>query len=169
MTDVTEGDDGSAGVTFTAFATMIGKSRPYVSKLVAEGRIRAPALTPERLILPDLARQQIAEGADPARARIPSGAETESTYARERARKTQADADRAQLELAARRGELVERRLVAETLEPLLRRLRDDVMTVPRDHVLDPVQAQQCEDALAAALERASLEILSHGGAGRAA
>lgn len=165
MTEVTGAGDGHA-VTFEAFAKEIGKSRPYVSKLVANGRIRPPALTPERKIIPELARQQIAEGADPARgASGAAAAEGDGTYAKHRARKTAAEAERAEIDLAVRRGELIERNQVADAISPLLRKLRDDLVGLPRDIVLDPDQASRCEDAIAAVLERTASEILTHGGA----
>jgi phage terminase Nu1 subunit (DNA packaging protein) len=164
MTVVT-GEDGTEGVTFEAFARIIGKSRPYVSKLVKDGRITAPALTPDRKIIPDLAKQHMAEGADPARrgAAVPAG-EADSTYASQRARMVAAQAERAELDLQERRGELIQRTLVADVIGGALRKLRDDLVAVPRDIVLDPGQAAQCEEAITAALERASVEILNHGG-----
>lgn len=82
-----------------------------------------------------------------------------------RHRKMEAEAERAELDLAQRRGELIERSLVAATLGPALRRLRDDLLAVPRDNLTDPAQADKCEAAIGAVLERASLEILSDGGA----
>lgn len=164
MTEVTEPGDG-AGLTFEAFARQIGKSRPYVSKLVAAGRIRPPALTADRKIIADLAKEQIAEGADPARGPAGVVAEKDGTYAKQRARKTAADAELAELDLAKRRGELIERSAVAEALSPLLRKLRDDLVGVPRDIVIDPEQAACCEEAIAAVLDRTATEIMSYGGA----
>jgi hypothetical protein len=164
MTELTaEGDAG--GVTFEAFARIIGKSRPYVSKLVKDGRIIAPALTVDRKIIPGLARQQIAKGADPARsARSAPGGATDATFASQRARMVAAQAERAELDLMERRGELIQRTVVADVVGGALRKLRDDLVGVPRDIIIDPGQAAQCEEAITAALERASVEILSHGG-----
>lgn len=166
MTEVTEAGDGDA-VTFEAFARLIGKSRPYISKLVKEGRIRPPALTPERKILPDLARQQIAEGADPARGRhgtpvIP--VEADGTFASMRARKMAAEAEQAELDLKQRLGELVERSVIVEAIAPPLRKLRDDALAVPRDEIADPALAARIEEALSAVFERTSMEILTNGG-----
>lgn len=170
MTLVT-GDAGAPedALTFEAFARVIGKSRPYVSKLVAQGRIRPPALTPERKILPAQAQEQIAEGADPAR----SGGSTsrddgDATYAANRARKTLADAAKAELDLAERRGQLVERSAISATLAPLFRRLRDELVMVPQQVISDAEVASRCEEALSTALEKFSSEILAHGGAGPA-
>jgi phage terminase Nu1 subunit (DNA packaging protein) len=172
MTVVTVGDDGGqpSGVTFAAFAALIGKSRPYVSKLVALGRIREPALTADRKIIPDLARQQIAEMADPARAKAGQATgDADGTYASNRARLAAAQAERAEMEVQERRGELLPRGAIVETFGPLLRKLRDDILNVPRDVLADPDQADQCETALAAVLERTASEILSHGAAAPAA
>lgn len=164
MTGVT-GDGDAAGVTFEAFAKIIQRSRPYVSALVKNGRITAPALTLDRKIIPDLAQAQIAEGADPSRgASGRSSAEADGTYASQRARKVAAEAEAAELDLAERRGELIRRSAVAETIGPLLRKLRDDLVGVPRDIVIDPEQAARCEEAIAAVLERTATEILNHGG-----
>jgi hypothetical protein len=168
MDVVTVGNDGDApsAVTFAAFAVTIGKSRPYVSKLVAQGRIRPPALTPDRKIIPDLAQAQIAEMADPARGKGGAASvEIGGSYASNKARLAAAQAERAEIELQERRGELVERAAVADTLAPLLRKLRDDILTVPRDVLADIDQADQCEAALAAVLDRTATEILTHGAA----
>jgi hypothetical protein len=169
MNVVTVGDDGDepSAVTFTAFAVLIGKSRPYVSKLVAQGRIRPPALTDKKKIIPGLAQQQIAEMADPARGK--GGAapvDASGSYASNKARLAAAQAERAELDLLERRGELIQRAMVGDVIGGALRKLRDDLVAVPRDIVLDPGQAAQCEEAITAALERASVEILNHGGAG---
>lgn len=169
MTVVTAGDaapDDGAGVTFEAFARIIGKSRPYVSKLVKDGRIHGEALTADRKIIPAIAQQQIAETADPGRgARGSAAGEHTGSYATGRARKVAAEAERAELDLLERRGELIPRSVIAEALSPALRKLRDDLIGIPRDIVADPDQAEQCEAAIAAALERTATEILNHGGA----
>lgn len=153
------GDSGDHGdgppLTFTAYARRIGKSQAYISKLVGQGRIRPPALTPDRRILPALADQQLADGADPARTTNGAPAiltSADGTYARERARLTAAQAERAEIELRARKAELLERNAVAGTVGPFVRELRDAILAAPRDTVLDPVQAADCEAALLAAL-----------------
>lgn len=162
MTAVT--DDADEPVTMQAYADRIGKSRPYVSKLVAQGRIRPPALTDDRKIRPRAADQQIAEGADPRKG--PGGAPAllpaagpDGTYARERARLTAAQAERAEIDLKARKGELLERNVVAGTLGPWIRELRDAILAAPRDTVIDPVQAADCEAALTTALAEFSARL----------
>lgn len=174
MTVVTPPNDDAPAETFAAFAIRIGKSRPYVSKLVAEGRISSASLTPERLIIPRLALADMAASADPARGRgtVPRAATDDATYAHQRARKTKLDADRADLELRARRGELIDRTQVAATFSPLIRELRDSLINAPRDTVLDPVQAADCEAAITAALAAFSARLTApvsetpaHGGA----
>ena len=157
-------DTVPGAMTFGAYAQHIKRSRPYVSKLVADGRIHDDALVPnpnrqgDRLIVAAIADLQLAAGADPARGR--RGADVvlgaDASYAKERTRKTRAEADRAEMELRARKGELLERAVVVDTLAPQLRQLRDDILAVPRDHVLDPVQAAACEAALSETLARFS-------------
>lgn len=154
MTGVTgEGD----GVTFQAYAEMIGKSRPYISKLVAQGVITAASLTPERKIIPRLADADRAKGADPARAKGSSGllltATDDATFNAQRTRKMAADAERAEIELRARKGELIDRREIQSVWAPLLRQLRDELLAVPRDVITDPVEVAECEGALATRLE----------------
>lgn len=156
MTSVT-GEDGA--LTFQAYADRIGKSRPYVSKLVALGRIRPPALTADRKILPGLADVQIADTADPAKGA--NGAPTitpaaDGAFAQQRARLITAQAERAELELQARRGELIDRNAVAGVLGPKVRELRDTILGVPRDVVIDPVQAAECEAQISEALAQFS-------------
>jgi hypothetical protein len=174
MTVVTPPSDDTPAETFAAFAVRIGKSRPYVSKLVAEGRISSASLTPERLIIPRLALADMEAAADPARSRgtVPRAATDDATYAHQRARKTKLDADRADLELRARRRELIDRSQVASVFSPLIRELRDALINAPRDTVLDPVQAADCEAAITAALTAFSVRLTgslsetpSHGGA----
>lgn len=174
MTEVTEVGDGFAepGMTFAAFAERIGKSRPYISKLVAEGRIRPPALTAERKIIAHLAEQQIAETADPTRSAAGARFADSATVAGSKARRAAADAERAEIEVRrarteekVRAGELLERGAVAAVLSPLLRELRDQVLAAPREYVLDPAQAAATEEALRAVFQRTSDRILTDGDA----
>jgi hypothetical protein len=164
MTAVTGDPDGlSEPETFAAFADRIGKSRPYVSKLKAEGKIGARCFAADGRIIPRLALEDMAANADPARRKAPAitteGAD--ATFARQRARKTAAEAERAEIELRARKGDLVERAIVAGTLAPWVRELRDGILGVPRDTVLDPVQAADCESALAKVLTDFSAKLTS--------
>jgi hypothetical protein len=175
MTVVT--GDGDAPMTFAAYAVRIGKSRPYVSKLVADGRITGRALTDERKIIPHLADEDIARGADPARSRAPAAlpASDDATYAKHRARKAQADAETAEIELRQLKGELIPRAQVAQALGPWVRELRDSILGAPRDTVLDPVQAADCEAELvkvltlfSGRLAQLSMENTNDGGAAAA-
>lgn len=173
MTAVTQGDAPDQPETMAAFAVRIGKSRPYVSKLKAQGVITGRAFDAEGRIIPRLALADIAANTlTPAR---PHQAEvSDATYARQRARKTAADAERAEVELQARKGELLDRAIIAPTLSPWVRELRDDVLAAPRDTILDPVQAADCEARLAAVFAQftarlmAFVETPNHGGAGAA-
>lgn len=175
MTAVT--GDADAPLTFAAYATRIGKSRPYVSKLVAEGRITGRALTEDRKIIPHLADEDIARGADPARSRAVATLPTsdDATYAHQRARKAAADAETAEIELQRLKGELIPRSQVAQALGPWVRELRDSILGAPRDTVLDPVQAADCEAELvkvlthfSGRLAQLSMEITNDGGAAAA-
>lgn len=168
MTDVT-GDD--APMTFQAYAERIGKSRPYVSKLVAEGRITARALTADRKIIPSMADADRAAMADPARATKALPLTDDGTYARQKARKAAADAETAEIQLRQLKGELISRTSVVQTIGPWIRQLRDDILGVPRDVVLDPVNAADCEAELASVLTafatklaNFSAEVPPHGG-----
>jgi hypothetical protein len=175
MTTVT--GDGDAPLTFAAYAERIGKSRPYVSKLVAEGKISARALTDDRKIIPSLADEDRARTADPARSRAAATlpATDDATYAHQRARKAAADAETAEIELQRLKGELIPRAQVAQVLGPWVRELRDSVLGAPRDTVLDPVQVADCEAELvkvltlfSARLAQLSMETTNDGGAAAA-
>jgi hypothetical protein len=174
MTAVTDGDGLDQPETFAAFALRIGKSRPYVSKLKAEGRIGARCFDEHGRIIPRLALEDMAAHADPARSTRQVSEASDATYARQRARKTAADAERAEIELKARKGELLDRGLITTTLGPWIRELRDNIRAVPRDTVLDPVQAADCEARIEAAFADFSgrlagyVETATHGGAGAA-
>jgi phage terminase Nu1 subunit (DNA packaging protein) len=84
----------------------------------------------------DLAR---ADGADPA-------------LVEARLRKMQADAATAELALAERRGDLVRKGDIAPVLVAAIQELRDAIISVPRDHVTDPVEVVACEEAIVAVL-----------------
>jgi hypothetical protein len=167
-------------LSFADYARRIGKSRPYVSKLVAEGRITGRSMTPDRKIIPHLADEDVARGADPSR-RAPGAAPLDilagddATYARQRTRKAAADAETAEIELRKLKGALIDRTLVSQTLGPWIRELRDGILGAPRDTVLDPVQAADCEAELAKVLSAFSArlatmnsETLTDGGAAAA-
>lgn len=176
MTAVTGGDAPEQPETFAAFAQRIGKSRPYVSKLKAQGVFSAAAFAPDGRLIPSVALADMEANADPARGArgVPAHEASDATYARQRARKTAAEAERAELELRARKNELIERATIASTLAPWIRELRDAVLAVPRDVVLDPVVAADVEAALNAALAgfssrlAAIAEMTSDGGAAAA-
>ena len=48
---------------------------------------------------------------------------------------------------------------LAATWAPHIRQLRDELLAAPRDTVLDPVQAADCEGRIAAALEAFSARL----------
>uniref|UniRef100_UPI003F6E71DB hypothetical protein n=1 Tax=Elioraea sp. TaxID=2185103 RepID=UPI003F6E71DB len=119
-------------------------TKARVSQYIARGM---PVLPDGRV---DLAEAEMwrAENVDTSRGTDVDGA------AAERARLLRAQAERAELDLAARRGELVERSLIAATLVPRIRELRDTLLGIPRDTVRDDGDAAVCEGAIAAALDQ---------------
>jgi hypothetical protein len=145
MTSLTPDDD--APITFQAYATRIGKSRPYVSKLVAEGKIHGDALVPDgrnQRIIPSRADAQRTAAADPARA--PGTAQrphADTPFTTERTRKLAADRELAELELAIRRGRYLERAVAVPAIAGFFRTIRDGVILAIRDN------PDQAEDAIA--------------------
>lgn len=101
---------------------------------------------------------------DPARLKAAGG----SDFATSKAREAAAKAELAELEVLKRRGETIPRSEIEATLLPRLRELRDELLSVPRDVVLDPVQASQAEEALAATLDRFCDRLAEMAGAGEA-
>ena len=140
-------NDGRAAgaVSKKRYAEHRGCSQAYISKLIRLGKLEAPALLPDGRINVALADQMM--GTEPDAAEATAGG---PRYAQERARREAAQAERAEIELRQLKGELIERSAVAQTLGPWLRQLRDDVLGVPRDTVLDPLSAADCEAGLVA-------------------
>jgi len=163
MTTVTADDDKP--LTFQAYAIRIGKSRPYISKLVGNGTIHGDALTDDRLIRPALADQQLADAADPGRRRSTAGTvSTETTYTRERTALVAAQRERQETENRQRRGELIERRAVAAVIPPAARRLRDAILQQVRDRVSSDTERAALLADIAAATETFIAEALPDGG-----
>lgn len=167
MTDVTPLPDVTAPMTFAAFAVRIGKSRPYISSLVAKGVIRAPALTDQRLIIAPLAETQIAESATRPKtsAASESGAATSGTLNAERLRLVTEQADRQAMENAVRRGELITRSALSTSLPPLARRYAERIQQLVRDTITDDVERASLIDLIATDAETFIAEALTHGGA----
>ena len=146
MTSLTP--DNDAPITFQAYATRIGKSRPYVSKLVAEGKIHGDALIPDgrnQRIIPSRADAQRTAAADPARAQAATQRPHADTtpFATERTRKLTADRELAELELAIKRGRYLERAVAVPAIAGFFRAIRDGVILAIRDN------PDQAEDAIA--------------------
>jgi hypothetical protein len=102
------------------YAEHRGCSPAYVSKLIRLGKLAAPALTRDGMVDVALADAQLAGQADPARQAVaePLPLEPElpeasgpaaATFAASKARREAAAADLAEIELAKKRGELVDR------------------------------------------------------------
>jgi hypothetical protein len=146
MTLVTP-DDDDAPMTFQAYATRIGTSRPYVSKLVATGIIHGDALVPDgrnQKIIPSKADAQRRAAADPARTTAASSPapHADTPFTTERTRKLTADRELAELELAIRRGRYLERATAIPALAGFFRTIRDGVILAIRDN------PDQAEDAV---------------------
>lgn len=169
MSDVTPPDD-DVPLTFAAYAKRIATSRPYVSKLVGEGKIHGAALVPgkakgSRLIVPSIADEQ-RNAASPADGRtrdIP--ASSSSTLAREREGLVAAQRLRAEMDNATRRGELIERTTIAATLLPAGRRLVDRHKQALRDAIARRLPVHEAEAAMDAATLAFIAEITHDGGA----
>jgi hypothetical protein len=139
MTDETAVD---APLTFGAYATRIGKSRPYVSSLKAKGILHGPAFTPDGKINPDIADAQRAAAADPARRPASAAAQTADTpYTSERTRKLAADRALSELELDIRRGRYIERATAGPAIAGLFRAIRDAVILAIRENPATPEDA----------------------------
>lgn len=165
MTAVT--DDADTPLTHAAYAARIGTSRPYVSGLKAKGILHGPAFTPDGKIIPRIADQQRADYAttaarEPATARPPA----EGTYARERALLTAAQRERADMENAVRRGELIPRSAAAAVIPAAARRYRDTLAQRVRDRITSDIERAALLDDIAAATEQFITEaLITDGGA----
>ena len=164
---VMDGDDAPAGLTFTAYAARIGRSQPYVSKLVRDGVIHGEALTGagrDRRILPELADAQRAAASVRPPADAPTAPNQAGTLNAERTRLITAQANRAELETQARRGELIPRTALAEALPPLARRYADRIRQLIRDTVLDDVERATLLDRLDTETDSFITKALTDGG-----
>jgi hypothetical protein len=151
-------------VTKGRYAQHRGCSAAYISKLIRRGALAAPALLSDGRVNVVLADQMLGSpGANEDREDSSAAAAglTGESLTDQRRRKVAAEAELAELELARKRGELVPRALVAEVLGPLLRKLRDDLIGIPREVLDDGHQAERCEAAIVAVLERTSNGILA--------
>lgn len=164
-------DDDAAPLTFAAYAERIGTSRPYVSALVKAGKIHGEALVAgrkanSRLIVPAIADAQRA-AASPAdgRSRLDTAATASSTLAREREGLIAAQRLRAEMDNAARRGELIERSVIAATLLPAGRRLVDRHKQALRDAIARRLALHEAEAAMDRATTEFIVEITADGGA----
>lgn len=137
MTGGTDGAD--APMSFADYARRRGCSRPYISKKVADGTIHGAALTPDRRIIPSLADAQLEAAADPAHA-APLLASSDVSYARERARREAAMAERAEIELRARKGELLARKDVDAAVADAFAEVKNRLLSIPIDHAAELVR-----------------------------
>lgn len=128
-------------ISKAAYARYRGCSPAYVSKLIREGRLAAPALNAHGLIdiaLADAALGQPAPQLQPLTRDREPGAPARSSsdehgYASARADRERAAAALAELELQKRRSELVDRATVDSEVETLARYLRDRMLSLPEE------------------------------------
>ncbi len=167
MTDETPPDD--TPLTFAAYATRIGKSRPYVSSLKAKGILHGPAFTADNKIIPSIADAQRAEAAHPGRGRNGAPADdalpTTATgaYARERTALIAAQRERAEMENLARRAELLPRTAIAAVIPPAARRYRDTIAQAVRDRISSDTERAALAGAIADATEQFITDVLDGG------
>lgn len=130
-------------LTVTQLAERVGVNKSTVSR-----QVRAWAMVDaDGLIDPEAYIARRAE-LDPALQRRAAPAPRAAVYASAKAMRESHQATLAGLEVQRRLGELIERDIVATTLVPHLVRLRDALLAVPRDHVLDIDEAAACEEAI---------------------
>ena len=114
------------------YAEHRGCSAAYVSKLIRQGKLAAPALMADGTINVALADQML--GTAPLlepEAPPPSGG---PSYSAERARREAAEAHLAELKLAQQRGETLSRSDVARATFDIFRTLRDTLQALPARH-----------------------------------
>lgn len=148
----------------SGYARHRGVTQGHISKLISEGKIRPPALVQGKKIIPELADAMLEQSADPAhQMQADTGRPSEgrmASFAEARIQKLRVDGERAALELAARRGELIARKTVVATLGPATKRLRDRLIRVARDHVEDVREATACQAAIEEAIREFADELL---------
>lgn len=146
-------------VTKGAYAAIRGCSAPYISKLIREGKLRAPALTPEGRIDVELANAMLGTPAPQLQPIATTPGPTEDTgYAESRARREAALAERAELDLAEQRGRLVDKSAVDREIADLIRSLRDAILLIPREvaaHCAQLTDERAVEATILLALKRA--------------
>lgn len=179
---------------------VFGAGRPsLITKYIQSGMITAPALRSDGKIVRRLADAQLAEKLDPARTANPAANERarlvpedarpagepggangvdpaaaspgDSDYARERTRLAAAQRQLRELELAEKRGEVVDRAAVARAERDTSRRVRDRLLSIPTKIAARLVgvtdartAAQIVRDAINEALNEISDELDPDGG-----
>lgn len=139
-------------LTVTDIAERVGVHKSTVSRQVrAWGLVGDDGLVD---VAAYLARRD--DTLNPAQQRKPAATPRAEGYSSASAREKAAKAELAEMQVQERRGELVPRAAIEATYGPLTRQLRDDLIAIPRDTVLDPVHATDTENAIIAALARFS-------------
>jgi hypothetical protein len=136
------------------YAEHRGCSPAYISKLIRLGKLTAPALRPDGTVDALLADAQLAGQADPARwpetsPELPLAAPGSPTFAAAKARRESAQADLAEIELAKKRGELVDRESVHDAGFDLGALLRDRLATRRGELAAQLAACNDVDDAIA--------------------
>jgi hypothetical protein len=115
--------------TEAGFARLMGMTRQAVNKAKQEGRISGDAITPDGRIVVARAAQQLGRplpGAAGVPAADPAAALSDDPlYAQSRARREAANAELAELELRIRRGQFLDRTVVARMVTGFFTEVRD--------------------------------------------
>lgn len=142
-------------LTQAEYARHRGVSRNAVARAIKEGRI----VLIDGRIDPAIADAQWQANTRPrSDARSPGGgdhADARGTFGTARTRRELAEASLAEIQLAEKRGELINRAGVEMALETCIRRLRDGVMSAPDRMALDHVTRAKVLDGLRAAFDDA--------------
>ncbi|WP_127787136.1 hypothetical protein [Rhodovarius crocodyli] len=159
-------------MTMTAIAAELGVNKSTVSRQANDWGIvgpdkkvdieeykrrRAGDLDPALQTRGPAAGGQLTLGAQP---------QDDSEFQRERTRKMAADAARAEMELQARRGELVPRTVVAGVIGPAARQLRERLQEMARDNVTDDAERVRLADLIDDIFEQFARETIDAGGTG---
>lgn len=137
--------DGSEVDTEAGFARLMGMTRQAVNKAKQDGRISGDAIAPDGRIVVARAAQQLGRvlpGGAGARAADAIPASTDDPiYAQSRARREAANAELAELELMVRRGQFLEKTVVARMVTGFFTEIRDGSILAVRNNPQRPDEA----------------------------
>ncbi len=139
------GIDGSEVDTEAGFARRMGMTRQAVNKAKQDGRISGDAITPDGRIVVVRAALQLGRmppgGAENPAADASPASTDDPLYAQSRARREAANAEIAELELRVRRGQFLEKTLVARMVTGFFTEIRDGSILAVRNNRERPDEA----------------------------